>query len=153
MLAVGTAGAAIILSIVSIGISLASITTTVVLWRRSGARVKVTSATAYMVFGSDMDSENPRISVEAANIGRAPVSVTGWGFQLPGNATLVNLRPEAYQPTLPHRLEPGSSATWYMHARGVTEQLAERRVNPASVRAFVQLGTGAKTLAKKAPPL
>lgn len=147
ILAVGTAGAAILIACISLAVSIGSVVTTVVLWRRSGARVVVEVVAAYLALGNG--NGGLYIGVEAANIGRAAVSISGWGYRLPNDTMLVMLHPLPFNPALPHRLEPGSSATWYMGADEFKRQLDGVGRRTAEAKGFVHLATGAKVFAKK----
>lgn len=153
VIAIGTAGAALALASLSFVISLASLITTIVLWRRSGPRVRVTTGSAYLVFDGGVDTDTQYIAVEAANVGRAPVTISGWGIQLPGNAILANVDPAPWLPKLPYRLEAGASVTWHLDAATIRREAGARSVSLDVLRGFVQLATGEKVLARDPPPL
>jgi hypothetical protein len=85
------------------------------------------------------------IGVEVFNRGRVGVNITSWRIQ----AGRESYRPVGDQlgPQLPHRLEPGASASWFAPMETVRRVVATSAEvldgpNPASVRGFVQLGTG-----------
>lgn len=150
VIAIGTAAAALIVAIVSLAASAASILVSVILWRRSGARVEVTAAPAFMVIGRQFDADTEYVAITAANTGRAPVTVDGWGIQLPEpNGDLVQLSGGPNQP-VPHRLEPGAAVTWYIDAAVIRQRLADLGIAESATRAFVKLATGKKVLSKKA---
>ena len=54
----------------------------------------------------------PVLALEAVNVGRLPVNVTGWGIDFDGEFSFqqTNFSPN---PSLPYRLEPGASVTFY----------------------------------------
>jgi Phage integrase family len=85
------------------------------------------------------------IGVEVFNRGRIGVNITGWKIQT-GKESYTPVA-DQIGPHLPHRLEPGASAQWFMPMdamRKVVRVSAEvlGRSNPAEVWAIVQLGTG-----------
>ncbi|MBV8980882.1 MAG: hypothetical protein JO086_08275 [Acidimicrobiia bacterium] len=113
-------------------------------WRQSGPVVAVRTAFAFPVYGPNLGEQH--VSVEAFNKGRSPTTVEGWGIALePGHGDLFVQHPEPWQPSLPHRLEPGASATWYMRLSELEAELAKRP--GARPVAFVRLAGGARCTA------
>ncbi len=137
-----------VLACLALVVSGVSVAVSIVLWQRSGPRISVAWAWAFPVFGSNLGDQH--VSVCATNNGRAPATVTGWGFVIEGtDSTIVDLSPPGWLPRLPYRLEAHASATWFMdrvrlHAAAVGEDKLDRGLWP-----FVTLGTGQRVLSKK----
>lgn len=93
------------------------------------------------------DREPPThgISVTARNKGRQGVSVTGWGVDLPNKHRYVLYQPRAGNSPLPHRIEPGDEASWWLPLDVLRKGLAEQGLGECKVSMSVDLGTG-KTL-------
>jgi hypothetical protein len=54
------------------------------------------------------------------------VKATGWGVHLPGNKNLVAMAPTTpWETSLPHCIQPGDEATWYLKADDVRRQAGE----------------------------
>ena len=92
------------------------------------------------------------VGIEVFNRGRIGVNVTRWAM----HSGKESFMPVADQqgPDLPHRLEPGVSAQWFMPMdtmHKVVRVNAEvlHRPNPARCWATVQLGTGKTVKAKR----
>ncbi len=67
-------------------LALASLVWQVISWRLSGSVVKVRASAAIL---GTLPTTTEAAVVAAVNKGRAPVSVTGWGFELPNKMQLV----------------------------------------------------------------
>ena len=95
--------------------------------------------------------EHRVIAVSANNVGRAPVSLTGWGLRLPHGRDVVFFeQTPGSGPALPLTLQPGHEATWHMMLDAVVASLADRTSNRAfALHGFVRLGTGRTVLSKK----
>jgi len=87
----------------------------------------------------------PVIGVLVRNVGRMPVTVSGWSlnFSVPGAA----YRPlgAAFGPPMPHRLEAGASEAWVADERIVqatANTLVKATTEPISIRGKIELGDG-----------
>lgn len=94
--------------------------------------------------------------VEVVNVGRLPITVTGWGVDI-GKAQLGYVL-AAWNPPLPHRLDVGEQATWFVEAPSVAaaaSALAEVVGGNPSVRlrANAKLGTGKSVTSKNSMTL
>lgn len=99
-------------------------------WRLSGGRVRVTLLAAALggggvaisgksldVWRTDPTFNQQAFAVEVRSTGRLPVTVEKWAILCARGS--VSLLENVWGPTLPHRLEAISSATWYLPADGV----------------------------------
>lgn len=133
-----------ILSIVAIVMSSITLSWQVVSWRRTGAVVKVTARVAFVV-GNPVSL----VSVKARNSGRTAVTVTGWGFRFPAGDGIVQAQPLPISAEIPHRLEPGAEASWFMELDAIKETCAAHGVRHQDVVAWVDLGSGRTVKANK----
>jgi hypothetical protein len=128
------------LSLVLSGLSLAVSTgLTVWMWRWSGPRVQVSAA--QMVLATARSREEVT-EIMATNSGRAAVNVTNWAVILPNGQGLVY--PILSQPSaaLPHRLEPGSQASWFISTAVLVRDIEASGFSHEQVRARIHLGNG-----------
>lgn len=95
-----------------------------------------------LVIVGDRDPPTEGISVTARNKGRLGVTVTAWGAELPNGASYVYWSPLPGNPSLPHRLEPGDEARWWMPLDALKKGLAEQGLGESKVAMYVGLGTG-----------
>ena len=125
----------------------------------SGGRVKVALKTAWLGPGGAIIGEpgtwkpgqppaaaydTECFGVEVRNVGRLPVSVTGWGVKV-GPAELGDVQ-NVWNKPLPHRLEVGEAVTWFVEARQVMS--AADTIRPPELRAAASLGTGKRVVSK-----
>lgn len=144
----------LIIAVVAAVTGITSLWWQIVTRRRGAHNVKVTVAAALVAFSDDSVSEW-QVKVRPANIGASPVSITGWGFQLPGKrGSLYQARRDGISTPLPHVLEPGTSIDLFMEQEGVRDALRTNApdVKPSSLRAYVALGTGQTVYAKRGVP-
>ncbi|HEY1445104.1 MAG TPA: hypothetical protein VGF51_09405 [Acidimicrobiales bacterium] len=96
-------------------------------------------------------SEHRVITVTAHNVGRAPVSVTGWGLRLRHGQDVVFFEDTPTSgPALPLTLQPGYEATWHMMHDAVMASLADQPTKRSfALHGFVRLGTGRTAISKK----
>jgi hypothetical protein len=139
--------AALVLSIVGTTLGGISLGWQVWSWRRSGPLVVLTAGHHYPV------REGRRIgalhiSVTAHNRGRAPVQITGWTFEAPGNRCTAPFDPVEWSTPLPHVLSNGSQATWHVPASELESQCEILGVTFDDLRPVVTLGTGAAVRAR-----
>jgi hypothetical protein len=124
-----------------------------IITRRRGAhnvRVRVFSS---LPIPADSDAGEWQVHVSPANIGAAPVTVTGWGLEMPKKrGSLVQTKYMPLSDTLPHVLQPGTSMSLFWPQDEVRLVLATHApdVRASSLRAFVHLATGEKIYARKA---
>ncbi|MGI5211508.1 hypothetical protein [Plantactinospora sp. CA-290183] len=122
----------VLLSIIAIDMSAASLLWQVVSWKRSGPVVTVTAVQALVTV--DMSGQW-FTSVTARNTGRSPITVTGWEFRMPGGGSVVSTRTVRWSTPLPYRLEAGAEGTWFMVTDGVQETCAKRGARYQDLRA------------------
>ncbi len=115
----------------------------------TGARVKVTSGHGYI----PPNFEDPLITIEARNLGRAPVVITGYGLEIrdgQGGTIPGYLNPLPVSPPVPMTLLGGHAQTWYLREAGMVEALrSSGRRGGVPVAPFVTLGTGKAVYAKR----
>jgi hypothetical protein len=131
---------ALVLGIVGAVTGLGSLAWQVITWRQGGRRVKVTATQALPVFGSG--ASDWYMNVTASNVGRSPVTVRGWGLRMPDGKTMIMPSNLSWSASLPHRLEPGADASWYMPTTEVHKFCAEHGIRHQDMTAFVNLADG-----------
>jgi hypothetical protein len=137
-----------ILSIMAIVVSCASLGWQVVSWRQSGAVVTVTARTAMPTYGDRVG--DPHVQVTAANKGRSPVTVKNWGLKLPDDRHMAIMDHAPWSAPLPHRLEPGADASWYVLTKAIVESCQHNGIRYQDLIAYVDLGDG-RTIDAKEP--
>lgn len=114
----------------------------------TGARVKVTSGYGYV----PPDFDDPLITVEARNLGRTSVAVTGYGLEIldgQGGTIPGYLNPLPISAPVPANLDGGQGQTWYLREAAMVETLrSSGRRGEVNVAPFVTLGTGKTVYAK-----
>jgi hypothetical protein len=120
-------------------------------WVKSGPQVKVTISNDFPVAGPDIGDLH--VGINAANTGRAPITVTGVGIELPSKENMIVPGLPYFSATLPYRLEQGSSAAWHIPADQVWRVCKERGYSPSRLRPWVRLADGRKVYANRAPLL
>ncbi len=129
-----------ILSITAIVLSGASLGWQMLSWRRGGAIVTVTATTAIPAYGPTLGE--PHVEVTAVNTGRSPVTVNSWGLKLADGRKMAILESASWSASLPHRLEPGASASWCVETRAVTESAGHNGIRYQDLIAYLTLGNG-----------
>jgi hypothetical protein len=120
--------------------------------RRRGAhnvRVSVSSSLPVPAYG---EVPGWQACVSPANIGAAPVSITGWGLEMPNKrGSLVQTRSSPFSQALPHVLQPGTSINLFWPQDEVRLAIATHApdLTASELRAFVHLGTGEKIYARR----
>lgn len=142
----GIALARLSLAILSLLLQRRSVAVQVEQYTESGSLVEVFLRGA--IIGTEPTTE--ALSITARNVGRLGVEVTSWGELLPDWYVVQVVRPFPGNKDVPHRLEPGSQASWWLPLRMVREGLAERGLEESEVRMFVDLGTGEHLVTEKA---
>src|SRR2546429_636081 len=108
--------AALIVSVVSAMVSIAAIGVSIWTHWQQGSGIACTWGTARPVFGDEVRDRH--IQVTATNHGRSAATVDGWGFVVldrrgkPTDATIVMMKPPAWLPPCPFRLDGQSSVSW-----------------------------------------
>lgn len=144
----------LIIAVIAAATGIASLLWQITTRRRGAHNVRVTVKAALVTLSDDSVSDW-QVKVRPANIGASPVSVTGWGFELPGKrGSLYQVRRDNFSTPLPHVLEPGTGIDLFMAQEGVRDALRTKSpdVKPTALRAFVTLGTGETVYAKRGIP-
>ena len=139
------------ISLVALALSVVSLSWQAWSWKNNGPMVKVhvTNAITDAVTGAP----EHYVAVEAVNHGRAPTTITAWGFALPGGANFYSTIPQPISDALPCRLESHSKATFYLEADQVRQVHRERGIAFTDMRPWVDLGSGKRVSCKKTVPL
>lgn len=90
------------------------------------------------------------VAIEAINRGRLPTTVRNWALRFGNRASYTNPT-DPRNPTLPYRLEPFTSVTWYApveHLQMLQQAFADQSDNVATVRGEVDLASR-KTLTSR----
>jgi len=157
--------AAIIIAIVGLFVSALSFGWQIATWALSGRRVKVRlihgvegrggfAAGPVKRGGAPNDIRSMRsqgwsgrevLGIEVVNIGRANVTIKKYSVHPAGGGMSYTPHGDAIGPSLPFRLEPGESETWYsdmQDARALLKSLKVIGRSATRVRMGVNLGTG-----------
>lgn len=127
------ASVAILVAVLGVALGSVSLAWQVATWALSAGRLKVTLVIGVQAgtgIVSSPISKNgrprtnilqdgrfrgpPLLAVQVANVGRGPVTVTGYGAKDTGYGLKLQLVADAIGPPLPHRLEPGEGGMWAM---------------------------------------
>lgn len=107
---------------------------------RDRRRRSLSTLTAQGIVGREV------LGIAVTNIGRAPVRVDQYSVELARGGMSFSRVGEVIGPTLPFRLPPGESETWFVELVDASALVsAARSTSPrvsADVRMRVQLGTG-----------
>ncbi len=90
---------ALFIAVLSLAVAVGHVLVDMITWRFSGHRVKVTWGWVFRPRGA-----YPGLIITAANAGRSPASIEGWGVRLHDGSTLVEFEAGRGGPQLPHRL-------------------------------------------------
>ncbi|MGH2754172.1 MAG: hypothetical protein ACRDLB_07025 [Actinomycetota bacterium] len=136
------------LAILGTIVALASLGWQVIQWRLSGARIKVEDA--HFGFAGTEPEPTEVIGFRARNVGRTVATVDAWGFETPDRQAIVFPRqpPQWSNPTLPHKIEPGHSATWTIPLAWIRELMQKEQLNETPLRPQIRLGTGEDVTSK-----
>jgi len=102
-------------------------------WTYEGPKVKVRVRQGFLL--RDVSGDLFWI-VSAINVGRSPVELTGWGMELSPKNVLQMFVAHPSSTSLPHTLNGGHHATFFMPKEDLRASLAERGL-PKTVRPFV----------------
>jgi hypothetical protein len=133
--------------------------------RLTGARVKVSLVGGWFYNGGiivggldtlqrpNEDLGDAVVGVLVRNVGRLPATVTIWGVRA-GETSFHSDEYHYLNPAIPHRLEAGEEATWYVGSGAIVRQAhaAGKVLGDARLGARVVLGTGDEIRAKKTYP-
>ena len=137
--------APLIVSVVALVFSLASLIWQAWSWYRSGPVVTLKTSWAYGVGGLDGGTW---VGVTAHNSGRVAAQVTSWGFETPHGSQLVIPVPLPISKPLPYTLEAHSDGSWYMGVAELEAACAAAGTRIENLRAHVTLGSGKKIRAR-----
>lgn len=83
-----------------------------------------------------------------------PVRATGWGVRLPWQRRMVVTMPRrAWEPRLPHWIQPGDSATWYLEVEDLRHRASTLGCAFAEMIAYVAFADGREIAADRGLPL
>ena len=139
--------AGLILGIIGTVTGVGALAWEVITWKRSGPVVRVKVTQALPTYSDHVG--DPLTSVTATNSGRAPVTVTSWGLQLPDGQTMFVQQPFPGSDKLPYRLEQGASGTWRIETTQVAETCRAQGTGYADLRGYVNLATGETVYARR----
>jgi hypothetical protein len=105
-----------------------------VTWQYEGPKVKVIVRQGFSIGD---DSGELFWMVKAVNVGRSPIELLGWGFEVSDESSIVMLMPHPSSTPLRHTLNGGHDATFFMLQDGLRESLSERGGLPQTVRPYV----------------
>jgi hypothetical protein len=78
------------------------------------------------------------------------VTVKSWGLRLSDGRIMAVLEHANWSAPLPHRLEPGADASWFIETKVVTDAAEHYGVRYQDLIAYVSLGDGRTIDARKA---
>lgn len=94
------------------------------------------------------------VAVTARNGTPDSVKAVGFGLRLPGERRMVARVPAtAWEPRLPHWIQPSGEATWYFDAEQVRQQGSELGCSFDEMRAYVSFADGREVSASRGVPL
>jgi len=109
-------------------------------------KLRVVGSTDFLLYDQPDGTKQPGdllIGVTLHNGSPARAKVVGWGLRLPGNRRMVvpgRLTP--IEPLLPHWVEPGDDAEWYLDAAEVRRQQASLGCKFSQMVPYVTLADG-----------
>lgn len=139
--------AALILGIIGTSTGIGALAWQVITWQRSGPVVAVDVIQGLPTYGDHVG--DPVTCVSAVNSGRAPVTVTSWGLELPDGQTMFVKHPFPGSDSLPYRLEEGASGAWRIETIEVAEMCQAQSIDYADLRGFVRLANGKTVYAQR----
>jgi hypothetical protein len=126
----GADAVTLVIAVVGLILGLTSFVWQCISWSREGPKLRVTTSLGFAL--GAVPGEHFRI-VTVVNVGRSPVEITGWGFELPTKETMVVLNPEPMSTRLPNTLNGGHQAVFH----ALIEEL--RNTLPTSLGSSAQL--------------
>jgi hypothetical protein len=137
--------AALIVSIIALVLSVASLSWQAYSWSRAGPIVTLRTGWAYGVGGLDGEKW---IVITAHNSGRGSVQITGWALDTPNGQTIVAVTPGPHSTPLSRPLDGGSEAQWFMAAAAVQSECTRLGTRVEDLLARVTLGSGKAAVAR-----
>lgn len=139
------------IAILALVVSSAALVWQIASWRRTGSFVKVENRGGFTMHPVGMSPGLPPgkfLRITARNVGRAPVDVEGWWFEVKGSddAFVTPIQAWWQGPALPYRLDAGQSQAWWIHEEGLLDAVKDGAV--VRVSGAVSLGTGKKRKAR-----
>lgn len=127
------------IAIAGLVVAVASLVWQAVSWSYTGARVRVKVSNGVTAYGSE-----PVIVaiVEANNVGRSAVEVTGWGLLLPGGQSFVLQRALPGNTPTPSTPAGGHRATFVIPFGYLARPEVVGAGDSVKVRGYLDLGTG-----------
>lgn len=91
------------------------------------------------------------VGVEVHNGSTRPVKVVSWGIKLPGDRKLFVPTPTTHwEPRLPHWVQPGDEAEWFVEAEELRHQQATLGCRFDQMIPYVRLADGRELMSEKA---
>lgn len=103
-------------------------------WQYEGPKVKVIVRQGFGIGGG---SDELFWMVKAVNVGRSPIELVGWGFEVSDETSIVMLMPHPSSTPLRHTLNGGHDATFFMSQEDLRASLLRRGRLPQTVRPYV----------------
>lgn len=137
----------LVIAVLGLALAIAGFVWQLVTWRYEGAKIRVALSTVFPVHGDQLG--DPHHCVTATNVGRSPVSLTNWGFELPDGGSTYMRRPLPISTPLPHTLDGGQQASFHCAYKELRASL--HRSVPAGVvlRPYVSTALHGKVYAKQ----
>ena len=134
-------------AIAGLVVAVSSLVWQAVSWSYTGARVRVRVSNGITAYGPE-----PVVVaiVEANNLGRSAVEITGWGLVLSGGGTFVMPRALPGNTATPSTLAGGHRAS-VLVPFGYLARPEVLTEDPIRVRGFVDLGTGKRVTSDRFP--
>jgi len=136
----GVAAWSMVVAVFALLVATATGVAQIVLWHREGPQVAVVAT-----FGIPVPEGSPLACINAANTGRHPTTIEGWGFEIDGlgGASIIDTRGGVASPTVPYRLEANSSVDFRTDlVAALRSTLSSTSGQPRTLIPFVVLPTG-----------
>ncbi|QDP95818.1 hypothetical protein FOE78_07815 [Microlunatus elymi] len=131
----------IVLSVLALVGTAASITWQVVSWHLTGPRLKVSATWGVAGRRDRPDLPALYLMIEVANIGRAETTIHTLGYLTPDNSQLVELQCALQGQVLPRRLAPGDALTFFYDLERMQHSLRHNDIH-GELRPYVRSGHG-----------
>lgn len=138
------------LAIIGTVTGIASLVWQVRMRTRGAHRVIVTASGSQMLYDLALGTkQGPFVQVDASNTGLTAVNVKSWSIAFADGMSAMQMTPSipGLDVPLPHRLEPGSSVSFYILRSALQAQTGNRDLRTA--RAQVMLATGQKIASRR----
>ena len=108
----------------------------------------MTASQAMPFYGRQLGSWH--VKVTAANRGRGPTTVTGWGLRTVDGANFFPLRPHTWSSPIPYPMPPGGQeGSWFIETDEVKAGCLREGQDHRTLRAWVRLSDGREVFAKR----